>query len=196
MEGTVATVRSAFERIAAEPTAADLWELHKALLATGGAAAERARAVARTFHACLRTLESKSASRAASRWGAALGTAAVGSVGLRDLLAQQDLALDQLLESAVPAFLEVGSAVEAARAWELEAQLVYDEFAWFLYEELWGLSVEERPDLAAADRRARIDELLDPLLDPSVADADRAWLVIDVFRAVLAARLAPLLDGG
>jgi hypothetical protein len=168
--------------------------LQKELLAIGGKRAEQARAVARAFHACLRSLGSKTASRSASRWGAVLGTAAVGSVGLRDLLGQQDDRLERLLESSIPAALEVGSALQSAQAWEVEAQLVYDEFAWFLYGELWDLSSAERPELYAPERRARIDELLDPLLDPAVSDADRAWLVVDVFRAVLAARLLPLLD--
>lgn len=194
IESKAAGIRSAFERILAEPTPADLWELQKALLEMGGDAAERARLVAREFRACLRTLESKSASRSASRWGAVLGTAAVGSVGLRDLLGQQDHALERLLESAVPAALEVGSALQSAQAWEVEAQLVYDEFAWFLYAELWDLSATGRPELAAAERRERIDDLLDPLLDQDLPDGDRAWLVVDVFRAVLAARLMPLLD--
>lgn len=190
-------MRATFERILAEPAPADLWALQKELLAIGGTAAqraERARVVARAFHACLRALESKTASRSASRWGAVLGTAAVGSVGLRDLLGQQDDALEGLLATALPAALEVGSALQSARAWEVEAQLIYDEFAWFLYGELWDLSATERPELTAADRRARIDELLDPLLDPAVSDADRAWLVVDVFRAVLAARMVPLID--
>jgi hypothetical protein len=124
-----------------------------------------------------------------------LGTAAVGSVGIRELLGRQEVALEELLASAVPAALEVGSAVESARAWELEAELVYDEFAWFLYGELWDLSVEERPELAEGERRALVDDLLDPLLDATVADGDRAALVVDVFRAVLAARLLPILGG-
>ena len=191
MTGRVA--RSLVERVLADPAPADLWELQKSLLAVGGETADRARTVARAFHACLRALESKSASRSASRWGAVLGTAAVGSVGLRDLLNRQDHVLEELLESALPAALEVGSALQSAQAWEVEAQLVYDEFAWFLYAELWELSAAERPGLPDGDRRARIDDLLDPLLDPAVPDGDRARLVVEVFRAVLAARMVPLL---
>ena len=177
----------------AGPAPADLWELQKELLAIGGERADRARLVAREFHACLRALESKSASRSASRWGAVLGTAAVGSVGLRDLLNEQDRALETLLESAIPAALEVGSALQSAQAWEVEAGLVYDEFAWFLFEELWDLSAVERPGMAATERRDRIDQLLDPLLDAALRDSDRGALVVDVFRAVLAARMVPLL---
>ncbi len=44
------------------------------------------------------------------------------------------------------------------------------------------------------DRRGQIDVVLDPLLDPTVPESDRASLVVNVFRAVLAARLVPLLD--
>ena len=83
--------------------------------------------------------------------------------------------------------------MQSAHAWEIEAQLIYDEFAWFLYEELWDLSATIRPELAADERRERIDELLDPLLDLSLSDVDRATLLADVFRSVLAARVWPLL---
>jgi hypothetical protein len=99
-----------------------------------------------------------------------------------------------LLERGLlPAALEIGAAVQSAEAWEIEARLIYDEFAWFLFEELWDLSATTRPDLAADERRQRIDELLDPLLDQSLPDADRATLLVDVFRSVFVARAWPLL---
>jgi hypothetical protein len=187
------TARSLFERVLVEPTAGDLWELQKTLLEVGGAPALRARIVAREFHGCLRSLESKSSSRSASRWGAALGAAAVGSVSLPELLRQQDLALEQVIASALPALLEVGSSVRSAQAWEVEAQLLFDDFAWFLYEELSAVSTDTLPDLPREERRARIDQVVDPLLDPTIPESDRAWLLVEVFRSVLAARLAPVL---
>jgi hypothetical protein len=177
-----------------EPAPADLWQLQKALLVIGGEPAARARAVARAFHACLRGLESKSASRAASRWGAALGTAAVASVSLGEMAVRQEDALHRLLQSGLPAMLEVGSALKSAQAWEVEAGLIYDDLAWFLYDELWDVSATARPDLSPSERRDQIDLLLDPLLDSAVSDGDRAALVVNVFRAVLAARLVPLFD--
>ena len=180
----------------AEPTPADLWQLQQTLLVIGGEPAARARAVARAFHACLRGIESKSASRAASRWGAVLGTAAVASVSVSELRDEQEDALRRLLQSGLPAMLEIGSAVKSAQAWEVEAGLVYDDLAWFLYDELWDLTATTRPELSPGERRDQIGVLLDPLLDPAVSDGDRAGLAVDVFRAVLAARLAPLLDEG
>ena len=187
-------LRWSFERVLTNPTPEGLWALQKLLLPIDGSDASRAREIARSFHACLRTLESKSASRTASRWGAVLGTAAVGSVSLPELRDRQEHGLQQLLEGALPAVLEIGAALRSAEAWEIEARLIFDEFGWFLYQELWDVSAAARPDLAAAERIARIDELLDPLLDPGLPDADRATLVVDVFRSVLAARVVPLLS--
>jgi len=193
-EIALAAARKAFDRILAGPAPADLWELQKALLVIGEPAA-RARAVARAFHLCLRGLESKSASRAASRWGAALGTAAVASVSVGEMANRQDDALQRLLQSGVPAMLEIGSALKSAQAWEVEAGLIYDDLVWFLYDELWDVSAGTRPELSPTERRDQIDLLLDPLLDTTVSDGDRAGLVVNVFLGVLAARLVPLLGG-
>ena len=189
-----ADLRSSLARILANPIPDDLWQFQKALLAVGGPEAARARGVARAFQSCLRTLESKSASRTASRWGAVLGTAAVASVSLPEMRDRQERGLGELLERALPAVLEIGAAMQSAQAWEIEAGLVYDEFGWFLYEELWDISLSVRGELTPVERRQRIDQVLDPLLDSDLPDKDRATLVVDVFRSVLAARVLPLLD--
>jgi hypothetical protein len=189
-------LRTELEQLLHDPTPERLWSLQKRLLSIGGNDATRARAVARAFHGCLRTLESKSASRTASRWGAILGTAAVGSVSLPELRDRHERGLRGLVDRAVPALLEVGAALQSAQAWEIEAGLIYDEFAWFLDEELWDVSATARPDLSPGERRERIDAVLNPLLDGSVPDAERAALLVDVFRSVLAARVHPLLGEG
>ncbi len=193
-ETAQAAARAAFDRILVDPTPADVWRLQRALLVIGGEPAARARAVARAFHSCLRNLESKSASRSASRWGAVLGTAAVASVSVDELADTRESALSRLLQSGVPAMLEVGSAMKSAQAWEVEAGLIYDDLAWFLYDEFWDVSTTARPGLSPSERRDQIDLLVDPLLDTSIADADRAAIAVDLFRAILAARLIPLLE--
>ena len=193
-ETALAAAKAAFDRILAEPAPADLWELQKSLLVIGGEPADQARTVARAFHGFLRSLESKSASRSASRWGAALGTAAVGSVAVSGA-DEQDDAMHSLLKGAMPAMLEIGAALKSAQAWEVEAGLIYDDLAWFLYDELWDVSLATRPELSPAVRRAQVEIVLDPLLDAGTADDDRASLVVNVFRAVLAARLVPVLEG-
>ena len=183
---------AAFGRILVEPTPADLWQLQKALLDIDGVPAARARAVARAFYACLRNLQSKSASRTASRWGAVLGTAAVGSISLGEMTDRREDALTRLLQNTLPAILEIGSAAKSAEAWEVEAGLLYDDLAWFLYDELWEVSATAAPQLTPSERRDQIDLLLDPLLDTEVDDRERAAIAVDVFRAVLAARLGPV----
>lgn len=193
-EAAVAAARKALDRILADPTPADLWALQKALVVIGEPAA-RARTVVRAFHLWLRSLESKSASRRASRWGAVLGTAAVASVSASEMADRQAGALQRLLQSGLPAMLEVGAALKSAQAWEVEAGLIYDELAWFLYDELWDVSATSRPELSSAERGDQIDLLLEPLLDPAVSDRDRAGLVVHVFLALLSARLVPLFDG-
>jgi hypothetical protein len=188
-----AALRSSLERILAEPTPDALWALQKVLFVHGGPESARARAVAQAFHSFLRTLESKSGSRRASRFSAALGTAAVGSVSIAELRDRQDYGIRELLQLALPAVLEVGASLQSAEAWEIESRLIYDEHVWFLYEELWDASTTGRPELSATERAERIDAVLDPLLDPGIADSDRAALLVEIFRSVLAARVLPLL---
>lgn len=194
-ENSLAAMRATFDRIMVEPAPADLWDLQKVLLTIGDVHADRARLVARAFHGFLRSLESKSASRSASRWGAVLGTAAVGSVSLSGTADEQEDALDRLLQGALPAALEIGAALKSAQAWEVEAGLIYDDLAWFLYDELWDVSATVRPELSPEERRVQIEIVVDPLLDAGSSDDERANLVVNVFRAVLAARLLPLFEG-
>ena len=188
-----AALQSLLEGILVDPKPPDLWQLQKALLVVDGDDAARARSVARAFHGCLRELESKSASRRASRWGAVLGTAAVASVSASEVTDPREDALQKLVASGLPAILEVGAAVKSAEAWEVEAGLLYDEHAWFLFDELWDIAATTRSTLSLEERRDEIGLVLDPLLDPDVPDGERAGLVVDVFRTVLAARLIPLL---
>jgi hypothetical protein len=119
----------------------------------------------------------------------------VASVSISDMADQQMDALQRLLQSGMPALLEVGAALKSAQTWEVEAGLVYDELAWFLYDELWDVAAATRPEVSPYERRDQIDLLLDPLIDPALPDRDRASLLVTVFLAVLAARSAPLLDG-
>jgi hypothetical protein len=192
-DATREAVRVAFERVLVDPNPADLWALQKALRGLDDPRAERARVVTRAFHGCLRQLDSKSSSRRASRWGAVLGTAAVASVSIDEVQDPREDALQKLLSAGLPALLEIGAAVKSAEAWEVEAGLLYDDQAWFLDDELWDLSATTEGGAPAAERRARIDLVIDPILDPELPESERAALVVEVFRAVLAARVVPLL---
>jgi hypothetical protein len=192
-ESIAASLSSTLERILTTPIPDDVWHIQKDLLALGGETAQQARKVAGVFYTCLRSMQSKSASRSASRQGAALGTAAVASVSLQETFAAQKDPLRNLLASGVTAMLEVGSALKSAQAWEVEASLLYYDMAWYLYGELWEISLATRPELSADQRRACTDLLLKPVLDPDVAGATKSALLVRLFQVVLAARLWPLL---
>lgn len=194
-ESIAASLRLALERVLTTPTPEDVWRIQKDLLALGGKTARQARQVAGAFHGCLRNMQSKSASRSASRQGAVLGTAAIASVSLQEMFAAQKDPLRGLLASGVTAMLDVGAAIKGAEAWEVEASLMFYDLAWYLYGELWDISLAARPELSAEQRRACTDLLLEPVLDPDVAGTVKSALLIRLFQVVLAARMWPLLNG-
>ncbi|MHC4398466.1 MAG: hypothetical protein ACYTG0_02165 [Planctomycetota bacterium] len=188
-----ASLSVTLERILSMPVPDDLWRLQAELLTVGGEAAERAREVAGAFHSFLRDLESKVASRSASRLGAALATASVSSVGLQEMLAEDEDPLRRLVASGVTALLEVGAAVKSVEAWEVEASLVYYDVAWYLYGELWAVFETSLPEQSAQERKDLLDRLLKPVVDPEVEPAAKSAVLVRFFQIVLTARLWPLL---
>jgi hypothetical protein len=192
---SLSSLNSALERILTAPVPDDLWGLQAGLLAVGDAAAEKAREVAGQFHSFLRDLESKVASRSASRMGAVLETAAVSSVGLQEMLAEKEDPLRRLMASGVTAALEVAAAVKNVEAWEVEASLVYHDVAWYLYGELWEVSLAST-EMSDAERRALMDQLLKPVLDPTIENAVKSAVLVRFFQIVLTARMLPVLKAG
>lgn len=190
------SLSSTFRRILTTPTPDDLWQLQAGLLALGGGPAQKAREVAGEFHSFLRDLESKIASRSASRASAILTTASVSSVGLQEMFAEQENPLRRLLASGVTAMLEVAGAMKSVEAWEVEASLVYYDVAWYLYGELWEVSLVSRPELSEGERRALMDQLLKPVVDPDVEGVAKSAVLVRFFQIALAARMWPLLESG
>jgi hypothetical protein len=193
MTATVSELRSTLRRILITPTADDLWQLQADLLALGQESTTKAREVAGRFYSCVRDMESKIASRSASRWAAVLQTAAVTSVGLQEMIAEREAPLKRIFASGVTAMLEVGAATKSVQAWEEEASLMYYDVAWYLYGELWDISLATRPELALRERQAFIDQLLQPIVDSDVTGTARAALLLRLFQVVLLARAWPLL---
>ncbi len=188
-------LRSTLQRILAVPTGDDLWRLQADLLALGGERAEKARDVAGEFYGFLQEVQSKMASRAASRWAAVLETAAVSSVGLQEMMAEKEDPLRRLLSSSVTALLEVAAATKNVEAWEIDASLAYHGVAWFLYGELWEVTAAGRPDLSHAERQTMLDQLLKPVVDPDVEGAAKPIVLVKFFQIALAARMWPVFNG-
>ncbi len=183
------------QRILTDPTPADLWSLQGDLLAadTNREAAAKARQVAGEFYLYLSDLLSKVASRHHSQWAAALATASVTSVSLHECLDGKVDAFKQLLRTGTPALLEIGSALQSVKAWEVDTGLVHHDAAWRLYSELWDVSTTMLPELAPDQRRAYLDALLGPAVSPETPGNVKAVLLVKLYQWVLALRLAPLL---
>jgi len=192
-ETSTSSLTAALQRILAAPTPDELWRVQAELLAVGTGAAQKAREVAGEFHSFLRDLQSKVASRSASRMSAILTTASVSSVGLQEMLAEEENPLRRLFASGVTAMLEVAGAMKGVEAWEVEAALVHYDVAWYLYGELWELSLAGRPDLSDDDRKTLLDKLLGPVLDPDVDATVKSAVLVRFFQIALAARMWPLL---
>ena len=89
--------------------------------------------------------------------------------------------------------LEVGAASQHVQAWEVEASLVHYDVAWYLYGELWDISLTAQPELSAQQRRAHLDRLMEPVVAQEVSGAIKSALLVKLFQAVLTARVLPLL---
>jgi hypothetical protein len=122
-----------------------------------------------------------------------LATASVTSVSLQESLETRVDAFRQLFRSGMPALLEIGSALQSVKAWEVESGLVHHEAAWRLYGELWDISMTLVPELGAEQRRAYLDTLLGPAVSPDTPGNVKAALLVRLYQWVLALRMAPLL---
>ena len=120
----------------------------------------------------------------------------LSSVGLQEMLAEEEDPLRRLFASGVTAMLEVAGAMKGVEAWEVEASLVYYDVAWYLYGELWEVSLAGRPDLSDDERKSLLDKLLGPVLDPDVDATVKSAVLVRFFQIALAARMWPLVKGG
>ena len=84
------------------------------------------------------------------------------------------------------------------RAWEVEAGLIYDDLAWFLYDELWDVSATARLELVAdlAPLDAAIDALAQTTLAGDSDAFDAQALRRDALLTPLFARLGVPLPAG
>lgn len=181
-------------KILTKPAAQDLWQLYTELLTLDGPV-ESALEVAHEFYSCLNDLESKIASRGASRWGAILETSSVASVSLQEMITKKEDPLQRILATGVTAALESAAAVKNVEAWEVEANLMYHDLAWYLYGQFWELSQRVQPTLSVAERRSTVKQLIEPIRHPDTSDAVKSALLVKLFQALLLAHLWPLIQG-
>lgn len=176
----------------AAPSAETLWRLRADLLAAGTPPDSRLLTLLADFHDYLDRLATGMSSRDYSNLASKLDISAISGVILERLGEASEsssaLALE-LLSGAVSEGLMVLATRQHVRAWEGELASVHRGAAWVLYDELWRWTTDRRPDLGGSERRALLDELMAPILDPDSSGLLKAALICRLFQLLIAAEV-------
>jgi hypothetical protein len=177
--------------VLSQPSAAALWRLRADLLELDLTAGQRLWPLLGEFHDYLDRIETGTSSRDYSNLASKLDIGAISGVLMERMAepqASSELALN-LLSGAISEGLMVLATRQHVKAWEGELCSVYRSAAWFLYDELWQWSCTRTPDLAAADRRRLLDEILAPIQADDTPGLHKAVLVGRLFQILLLSRL-------
>jgi hypothetical protein len=128
-----------------------------------------------------------------SKLATLLDIGAVGGVALESVLGRDlspsDLWKRLLLGSASEGLMVLASR-QYVKAFLEETTAVYQSAAWFLFHELWRLSLLNQPELAPETRRMAIDQMLAPIHDNTVNGTLKVVLIGRVFQMLLLIRLS------
>ena len=152
--------------------------------------------IARQFYGYLTELRSKMTAREYSRFASRLDMGSVGALAVQDLVTEREHLLESLFLGGLSEGLMVLATLQYIKAWEAEAALVHNQAIWWLFEGLWRLSREFRPEMPAVERQRLIDALLAPVCSEETAPAVKVALLVRLFQALLIGSLAwvvPLL---
>jgi hypothetical protein len=181
------TLQRSLLAVLSAPTPAALEEFHAALLATGTPQVDRVWSVLDQFFHFLNELAAKTTAREYSHFASLLDIGAVGGVAVQNLIsaAGKENWWQRLLAGGLSESLMVLAARQYVKAWEEETESLLAQARWNVYRELWHISATARPELAAAQRRQLIDNLLAPLRDDSASAAARALLIARLYQLLL-----------
>lgn len=174
--------------VLAAPSTETLWRLRADLLAAGTPTDSRLLRLLAAFHDYLDRLATGMSSRDFSHLASKLDISAISGVILERLgeAANTSALALELLSGAVSEGLMVLATRQHVRAWEGELAAVHRSATWFLYDELWRWTTDRRPNLAGADRRSLLDELMAPILDPDASGLVKAALICRLFQILIA----------
>ncbi len=183
-------------RLLANPNPDTLWDLRTDLLVLSDSLApsERPRAdsslaVAARFHDYLSTLAAATSARTYSQWASQMDMGSVGVLALQDLITDRERLMRKLLLGGLSEALMVLASRQYVKAWQAEASQIDRETLWWLFEALWRLSRDVRPELAGDQRRVEIEALLAAARSADNAPEIRAALVVWLFEVVLVGSL-------
>ena len=174
------------------PAPESLWSLRATLLVladrlplSGRALADRSLAIAGEFHHYLAELQSKMTAHEFSKLASRMDVGSVGLLALQDLVADREELFRKVFLGGLSEGLMVLAALQYTKAWRTEISLVNDEALWRLYDGLWQVSRQLRPDLPAETRRDQIEALLAPVRPPEVEPSVKAAVIARLFQVLL-----------
>lgn len=186
------------------PSPESLWDLRADLLALSDplppevrGAADWSLEVVRHFHDYLTELLSKTTAHEFSQLASRLDMGSVGLLAVQDLVTDRERMFKKLFLGGLSESLMVLAAQQYVKAWQKEASVVHDAATWWIYESLWRLSRDLRPELRPAERQKPIDALLAPARSPDTPPALRAGVLVHLFQILLLGSLtwtAPALS--
>ena len=174
------------------PAPESLWSLRATLLVladrlplSGRALADRSLAIAGEFHHYLAELQSKMTAHEFSKLASRMDVGSVGLLALQDLVADREELFKKVFLGGLSEGLMVLAAQQYTKAWRTEISLVNDEALWRLYDGLWEVSRQLRPDLPAETRCDQIEALLAPVRPPEVEPSVKAAVIARLFQVLL-----------
>jgi hypothetical protein len=183
-------------RLLASPGPEALWDVRGDVMALSDRLppSERARAdwslaIATRFHQYLGDLASKTTAHQYSQWASQLDLGSVGMLALQDLVTDRERLLRKLLLGGLGEGLMLAASRQYVKAWQAEASQVHEETLWWLFEALWRLSRDLRPELPPERRRDEIERLLAAARSGDSEPEARAALLVALFQALLLASL-------
>lgn len=180
-----------------QPTPELLWDLRAFLLTQESTAKDEQKAtlydLAGEFYAYLSELRSKTSARDYNRLASLLDLASVGVLAMEDVLTLREKMVEKLLLGGLAESLMVLGSFQYVKAWDRETDLIHHRAAWFLYGELWRLSVSLQPGLPAEKRQELVASLLAPLRRDNVPVPMKVALAGRIFQVLLLTYLTRFL---
>lgn len=197
-------LETTLSRVLASPTPDVLWTLRADLLAlanwlpaTWQHKADWTLEIVRELYSYLAELRSKITAREYSQLASRMDIGSVGMLAVQDLITEREQLLESLFLGGLSEGLMVLATLQYVKGWEAEMALVHDQALWWLFEALWRLSREFRPDMASEGRQKLIDTLLAPARAEDAAPGVKVALLVRLFQVLLISSLGwvvPLLE--
>ena len=186
------TLDRSLSLVLTRPAPESLWSLRATLLVLADrlplserAPADRSLAIAGEFHHYLAELRSKMTAHEFSKLASRMDVGSVGLLALQDLVADREELFKKVFLGGLSEGLMVLAAQQYTKAWRTEISLVNDEALWRLYDGLWEVSRQLRPDLPAETRCDQIEALLAPVRPPEVEPSVKAAVIARLFQVLL-----------